>query len=174
MPPQQMPVAANAAAARQPDPFRQQAAGVNTSDPKVAAQALVSPGTFAGRWHGMATIERQGMCNLYMEINQQPDKTFLGYPAMSCRSMQPFFEPDHKFTSADAQKMLIKPNPATALLVGAFENGAVTFRVDRIATPNPSGCTWSSVVVTPFGQKAVTVQFQDSCGGASFVLERQP
>lgn len=166
-----------AAPPQRPPTIQQAAPSVNADDPKDASNALVSPGTFAGTWAGSLVVERQGACNLQMEIRQQPDKTFLGFPAMSCVSMQPVIDAESKpMSRQDLAKLMQKmqrPDPATAVLVGAYDKGAINFRVDRITGPNPSGCQWSSAVVTPFGSKQITAQFQDSCGGASFLLQKQ-
>ncbi len=153
--------------------FHQVAPSINETDPADASKALVAAGTFAGKWGGHVTLERQGMCTLTMEIRQQPDKSFLAFPAMGCLSMRPIVMPKD-VKNFDPMQLIRKANPTTAVLSGSYDGGAIAFRVDRITGPNTEGCIWSSFVVTPFGSKQITAQWQDTCGGGSVLLDKQP
>lgn len=153
---------------------RQQAAA-NRGAEVAAGNVIQSPGDFAGKWLGRAMVAN-ALTTLTLEIRLDETGKFMAYPALTRIQMPSVYTTGKPDASPQSYLMgLARTNPFTAILKGESDGkGSIAFQVDKITTPDPMGCRWTSAVVTPFGSKGVTLGWNDNCGGGSLLLERQP
>jgi hypothetical protein len=134
----------------------------------LASGALDSPGAFAGKWQGRASVGESNVCALELEVNVQADNGFIAYPALSCVDYGALMQPKPGFNPMLA---LPKSNPVTAVLSGKWQDGSAVFTVDKVTTGNATGRAFTGLTLTPFGHQ-MTAQWKDTLGGGAMLLTR--
>jgi hypothetical protein len=129
---------------------------------------------FLGHWTGGASIDKQGLCGLQMEIHQGEAGKLIGYPEMSC--LPSAWLTGHggfDIRKDNPGTVMLKANPTSAIISGLAVNGSVQFHVDKITNTNSAGCVMSSLTATVFGAHQLAVQWVDSCGGGNMMCEHR-
>lgn len=151
-----------------------QIAGDNPPDPNALVNVR-SPGDFVGKWASQPTrIDKQGLCTLIMEIRAQ-QQGFTAYPQLGCMPLM--ILQNMKRYEANPIAFLMKGTPTSAILSGAWDKDyrSLVFNIDKITSTSGSQCTLNGdITVTPFGGSQLAVEWKDSCGGAQFLISRQP
>jgi hypothetical protein len=120
-----------------------------------------------GVWQGIAALPNRGMCTLKLELRKNLEQ-ISGFPVLVCMPMtQPAMRP------GNPNAFLTQMTPEAAVLSGAFTNGAIDFRVERIIGKGPNGCELTAFTVTPFGTDQIAADWKESnCAGGQILLNR--
>jgi hypothetical protein len=135
--------------------YQQQAvrAAQQRSAPKPAA---ASPSLkLAGIWRGKTAVGKLGVCDVRVELVENPAEHFTGYPSFSCGNGR------------------APANVDAAILTGALEGNAVRFHIDKTIGTDLGGCAVTSFAVTQFGANQLAAEWQKgNCPGGNVILQR--
>jgi hypothetical protein len=136
--------------------------------PPAAPGSAEALGALAGNWHGMATLQDQGICGLKLELRVDTEKQgqFLGNTTYSCLPLgskpgQPKLTP---------MLTMLNAGQTSAILRGSVVSGSIEFHVDKVIGER---CVPSAFTFTPFGASQLGAEWKDPiCGNGQMILQK--
>ena len=149
----------------------------------VAAQGTVGGNAAAARamqgaWQGQSVIERTSgvgssragvLCIAQLEIRgQREDGRIAAYSSITCLPLGRRAQPGY------GSPLLAGLTPSSAILSGAWQRGAIDFRVEKTigVDPTQGRCATASYKVTGFGATQILSEWQDDCGGGQLLMRK--
>jgi hypothetical protein len=149
--------------------YQQQA--IRAAQQRAKAAPPGAPDNMSGIWQGKTAITGRGLCTLRIEIHRTEPSHFVGYSTLTCENLAPLMTPQERGNTAAA--VLNRVNPASTILFGEMENGAIRFRIDKIIGAGGSGCAATSFTITPFGTNQLAAEWQEEgCQGGHALLQK--
>ena len=132
----------------------------------VPAKAAPPVPDVRGIWQGHTTVSGWGICDLRFEVREKEANNFTGYSKLSCFDLSAMLNPPARLSAASGA------NPDTAILTGTMQDGAITFRADKVFSSDINGCALNSITVTPFSGELNVEWEADACRPGHMLLQR--